>query len=78
MSDPANNFTTLFGIGGAFVIGVGALVLGLLLMVLWSLTAHAKPFFRGQTLTRDTPVLVPEDQHAVMLPHEAGERTIEE
>jgi amino acid transporter len=70
MSDPVNNYTTLFGLGGAFVIGIGALLLGVVLMIVWAQVAQAKPFFRGQTLTRDTPVLVPEDEHAVMLTHD--------
>ncbi len=48
--------TVLFGIGGVFVIGVGALLIGVVLMFIWQ--AMAPPFFRGETLTTDTPVLV--------------------
>ncbi len=48
--------TTVFGIGGVFVIGIGALLLGAILMVVYS--RIAPPFFRGQTLTRGSADLV--------------------
>jgi len=48
--------TTLFGIGGVFVIGIGTLVLGYLLMLLWRWRAPA--YFRGETLTKATPEYV--------------------
>ena len=59
-------FTPLVGdraatIVTAFVVGIGALLVGAVLMVVWSLFAEAKPFFAGESLNRDTPVLVPED-----------------
>jgi amino acid transporter len=45
-------------IGGAFLTGVGALLLGVVLMEIYR---HISPaFFRGETLNRDTPILVPE------------------
>ncbi|GAB2555593.1 APC family permease [Leucobacter ruminantium] len=53
--------TVLLGIGGAFVIGVGAILLGFLLMGIWWLRPGSKPFFRGESLNRDTPVLVPDE-----------------
>lgn len=53
--------TVLLGIGGAFVIGVGAILLGFVLMGIWWLRPNSKPFFRGQSLNRDTPVLVPDE-----------------
>jgi amino acid transporter len=68
-TDPDENYTTIAGIGTAFVVGIGSLLLGALLMVAWSLVPAAKPFFRGEALTRDTPVLVPEDEHAIVKPH---------
>ena len=55
----------LLGIGGTFVVGVGALLVGAVLMVVWSFFAEAKPFFRGESLNRETPVLVPEDPEAL-------------
>jgi amino acid transporter len=42
--------TTLFGVGGVFVIGVATLLIGVVLMVVWNLRAPA--FFRGETFTR--------------------------
>jgi amino acid transporter len=43
--------TTIFGIGGVFVIGVGAVLIGVVLMLLWNLRSRA--FFRGETFTPD-------------------------
>ena len=54
MLDPDNGYTVLFGVGGVFVVGVGSLLLGAVLMVVWSFFAEAKPFFHGQSLNRDT------------------------
>ncbi len=46
-------------VGGVFVIDVGAIVLGIVLMlVLW---ATRPAYFRGEILNRDTPTRVPED-----------------
>ena len=69
MYDPENSYTTLFGVGAAFVLGIGGLVLGVVLMVV---LRHARPaaFFRGEALNRDTAVLVPETEHAVVVGHE--------
>jgi hypothetical protein len=51
-------YTAFGGIGGVFVIGVGMLALGVPLMLLC--TVKLRPFFRGETLTADTPILVPD------------------
>jgi hypothetical protein len=59
MLDPDYGYTTLLGIGGVFVMGIGSLLIGVVFMVLWNLRAPA--FFRGETLHHDTPVLVPEE-----------------
>ncbi|KAA9150281.1 APC family permease [Microbacterium lushaniae] len=61
MYDVDYGYTVLLGIGGTFVVGIGALAVGVVLMILWFLFPGSKPFFRGETLNRDTPVLVPED-----------------
>ena len=61
MWDPEYGNTVLFGIGGTFVVGIGALLIGAVLMVVWSFFADAKPFFAGESLNRETPVLVPEE-----------------
>ena len=55
--------TVLFGIGGVFVIGVGSLLLGVVLMFVWAAFPGSRTFFRGESLNRDTEVLVPEDEH---------------
>ena len=39
---------TIFGFGAVAVVGIGALVLGVILMVVW--WAMAPRFFRGETL----------------------------
>ncbi len=41
--------TTILGIGGVFVIGVGAVLIGVVLMVTWNL--RSRSFFRGETFT---------------------------
>ena len=71
MLDPDYGYTVLFGVGGVFVVGVGSLLLGAVLMVVWSFFAEAKPFFRGESLNRDTEVLVPDDE----LPRSLGRST---
>lgn len=62
MTDPEYGYTVLFGIGGAFVLGIGSLLLGVLLMMAWYASQESKPFFNGETLNDETPVLVPEDE----------------
>ena len=63
MFDPEYGYTVIFGVGGVFVVGVGSLAVGVLLMVVWSFFAGSRPFFRGESLNRDTQVLVPETEH---------------
>ncbi|MDP3972670.1 MAG: APC family permease [Candidatus Nanopelagicales bacterium] len=58
MWQPDYGSTTLLGIGGVFVVGIGSLLIGVVLMFIWQLTAPA--FFRGETLRTDTPVLAPD------------------
>jgi amino acid transporter len=59
---PDAGATTFFGIGGVFVIGIGALALGAVLMLIYSRAAPA--FFRGETLRSGTP--------DVLLEHDTG------
>jgi amino acid transporter len=61
MYDVDYGYTVLLGVGGTFGIGIGALALGVVLMLLWWAFPRSKPFFRGESLNRDTPVLVPDD-----------------
>ncbi|KAA9111106.1 APC family permease [Microbacterium rhizomatis] len=53
--------TVLLGVGGTFVVGIGALGVGVVLMLIWFAFPRSKAFFRGEALNRDTEVLVPED-----------------
>ena len=53
--------TVLLGVGGAFVIGIGAIFVGFILMAIWWVRPNSKPYFRGESLNRDTPVLVPDE-----------------
>jgi amino acid transporter len=46
-------------IGGAFVLAIGAILIGVVLM--YGYRALAPPFFRGEVLNRDTLTLVPDD-----------------
>ena len=53
---PSYGSTTLFGIGGVFVLGIGTLLIGVVLMVVYNGIAPA--FFRGETMRRDVGDLV--------------------
>ncbi|NBE56111.1 APC family permease [Streptomyces boluensis] len=60
MWDPAyGSGSSVFGVGSVFVIGVGLLLLGVVLMLLMAKRSPA--FFRGEVLTKETPALVVED-----------------
>jgi amino acid transporter len=61
MYDVDYGYTVLFGIGGTFVVGIGALAVGALLMLLWFAFPQSRPFFRGESLNRETEVLVPDE-----------------
>jgi len=63
MVDPDYGYTVIWGIGGVFVVGIGSLALGVVLMALWFVFPGSKPFFRGESLNRETPILVPETEH---------------
>jgi amino acid transporter len=56
--DPESGFTTFGPLGGIFVIGIGMLALGVPLMI--ACAVRLRPFFRGETLNADTPILVPD------------------
>lgn len=59
MIDPDYGYTAFGSVGGVFVIGVGMLVLGVPLM-LACFAFGTKRFFRGETLTPETQVKVPD------------------
>ena len=60
MADVDYGYSVLFGIGGTFVVGIGSLALGLVFMLAWRTQKGSQPFFRGESLNADTPVLVPD------------------
>jgi hypothetical protein len=49
-AQPDYGYTSLAGIGGVFVIGIGSLVLGVILMFVWQ--ALHPNYFRGETLPK--------------------------
>ncbi|OIJ89712.1 APC family permease [Streptomyces colonosanans] len=51
--------SAVFGVGSVFVIGVGILLLGVVIMLMMQRRSPA--FFRGEILTKETPALVVED-----------------
>jgi amino acid transporter len=58
--DPAyGSGGSILGLGSVFVIGMGLLGIGLVVMFAWQRRSPA--FFRGETLRHDTPTLVPEE-----------------
>lgn len=60
MFAPDYGTTTLLGTSGTFVMGVGSLLLGLVVMAVYSRFRSARHYFSGESLNRDTEVLVPE------------------
>lgn len=52
-------FAPHWHIGGVFLLGVGTFLVGIILMFVWQ--AMAPAFFRGETLNKDTPTLVPDE-----------------
>ncbi|MEU9982294.1 APC family permease [Streptomyces sp. NPDC050856] len=60
MWDPAyGSGSAVFGVGSVFVIGVGLLLLGVVIMLVMQRRSPA--FFRGEILTKETPALAVED-----------------
>jgi amino acid transporter len=62
--DDNDQNVTIFGFGAVAVVGVGALVLGVILMVVW--WAAAPAFFHGRTLTRRSADLLLEPADAAV------------
>ena len=60
MWDPAyGSGSAVLGVGSVFVIGVGLLLLGVVIMLVMQRRSPA--FFRGEVLTKETPSLVVAD-----------------
>jgi hypothetical protein len=49
--DPEFGYTTYFNVGGVFVLGVGSMALGVVLMILWNIISPK--FFGGSTLKEE-------------------------
>jgi len=74
-ASPDGGETTVFGIGGVFVIGIGSLVLGAVLMFIYS--RIAPPFFRGQTLTKGShDLILPPGHHTGLGLPDSREETV--
>jgi amino acid transporter len=76
-ADPDYGYTVLFGVGGVFVIGIGTLLLGVVLMFVWNAIAPA--FFKGETLREGTPELLlepPSEGQTLRLPDSHEETVI--
>jgi len=73
-ADPEYGETVLAGVGGVFVVGIGALVLGLLLMVAWNVVAPA--FFQGRTMLRGTGDLLLEPAPPTVALPDSHEATV--
>ncbi|MHA7293365.1 APC family permease [Arthrobacter sp. HLT1-21] len=60
MADVDYGYSVLLGVGGTFVVGIGALAFGLVLMLVWWTRRGSRQFFGGESLNEETPVLVPD------------------
>jgi hypothetical protein len=56
LTDDDGNNVTIFGYGAVAVVGIGALVLGLILMVVWWIMSPG--FFHGRTLPRRSDLVL--------------------
>ncbi len=54
MYQPDSSYTQPFGIGGQFVLGIGSIVVGIVLMIVWNVMAPA--YFRGGTMREGVAV----------------------
>ncbi|OBB69987.1 amino acid transporter [Mycobacterium sp. 852014-50255_SCH5639931] len=57
LTDDEGHHITILGFGAVAAVGIGALVLGVILMLAW--WAIAPGFFRGRTITRGAPERIP-------------------
>ena len=48
---------TIWGVGGTFVLGVGAMALGIPLMLIWNATRDGRAYFGGQTMASAADVV---------------------
>jgi amino acid transporter len=60
--DPEFGYTTYFNLGGVFVLGVGSMALGVVLMIIWNIVAPR--YFGGSTLREADTASVATGAHA--------------
>lgn len=60
MADPEYGNATIAGVGSTFVIGIGSLVLGIVVMFIWAAFPGSKPYFNKETINKDSKILAPE------------------
>jgi hypothetical protein len=53
-AQPGGGETRLFGIGGVFVLGIGSILLGVVLMIVWN--ALSPSYFQGSTMREGVAV----------------------
>ncbi len=58
---PDSSTTAPFGIGGQFVLGIGAIVIGIPLMIWWNLTRSGREYFSGRTMESNAQLLAEAD-----------------
>jgi amino acid transporter len=75
-ADPEYGSTVLFGVGGVFVVGIGTLLLGVVLMFVYNAIAPA--YFRGETLRERSSdlLLEPGEGPTLRLPDSREETVI--
>jgi amino acid transporter len=56
---PLNSYSKFAGIGGTWWTGIGGMIFGVILMLIWRALHPA--YFKGEVLNKDTPVLVPDE-----------------
>lgn len=61
MLDPEYGYSQMLGTSGVFVMGVGSLLVGFVVMEVMARMPSTREYFAGESLNRQTPVLVPED-----------------
>jgi amino acid transporter len=62
-------------VGGVFILGIGTMVLGILWMLYLKYVSRS-PFFRGETLSRETETLIPDDSSPVVVDLTGGDAAV--
>ena len=65
---------TIWGVGGTFVLGVGAMALGIPLMLIWNATRDGRAYFGGQTMASAADMVNSPGQEPATRDRYRGER----